>query len=368
MKAIALQPGTTNIRLADWIEPQIQKETEIKAKVLLVGICGTDKEEAAGGRADAPQGEKELVIGHEMLGEVVAIGTKVTKVKLGDRVVFTVRRGCNACDACLAFRSDYCETGRYQERGIKGLHGFQAAFVVDEEMYAVKVPSSLGAEAVLAEPMAVVQKAIEEALLVQAAKFSWLKTPQTWLQGKTVCVAGLGPIGMLASVALRLKGANVIGLDRAPADGLRARLLQAMGGVYVNDKTWDLKAFKNRYPHIQLILDAAGMAKLDFDLLQVLGINGVLVLTGVPGNQSSFPIDEPQLMRQLVLGNQTIIGSVNESINHFAHGLKDLEAAKQKWPGIIEQFLTHRFAYTDFEQGFAKHGSDAIKAAIDWER
>ena len=333
----------------------------------MVGICGTDREEAAGGRADAPAGEKELVIGHEMLAEVVEVGKKVTRVQVGDRVVITVRRGCNACPACLAFRSDYCMTGKYTERGIKGAHGFQSTFIVDDEIYAVKVPQSLRDTAVLAEPMSVVQKAIEETLLIQSRRRSWLKDPLDWLRNQTACVAGLGPIGMLASLVLLLKGAHVVGLDRSPADGKRARLLEAMGGTYVNDKTFESAAFKKQYPDIQLIVDAAGVAKFDFDLISLLGINGILVLTGVPGEQPLLSIDGSQLFRQLVLGNQVVVGSVNESIEHFAKGLKDLETASQKWPGVVEQFLTDRFPYTNFEQGFVKHGSDEIKAVIDWQ-
>lgn len=368
MEAIALQPGTKNVHLTQKAEPQIQKATEIKAKVLLVGICGTDREEALGGRADAPKGEKELIIGHEMLSEVVEVGKKVTKVKVGDRVVITVRRGCNLCEACKAFRSDYCLTGKYTERGIKGAHGFQSTFVVDDEMYAVKVPTTLKDAAVLAEPMSVVQKAIEETIFIQSKRQPWLKSPTDWLKGKTACVAGLGPIGMLASLTLLLKGAKVVGLDRAPETGLRAKLLSAMGGVYFNDKTFDPPSFKAKYPDVQLVVDAAGIAKFDFDLISVLGINGILVLTGVPGEQPILPVDGPKLMRQLVLCNQVIVGSVNESIDHFVQGLKDLESASQKWPGVVEQFLTHKFPHADFMKAFEKHGSDEIKAVIDWRK
>jgi threonine dehydrogenase-like Zn-dependent dehydrogenase len=367
MKAIALQPGTKNISFTDWPEPQIQKDTEIKAKVLCVGICGTDREEAMGGRAGAPSGENKLVIGHEMLSVVVEAGKKVSKVKVGDRVVFTVRRGCNTCSACKAFRSDYCLTGNYTERGIKGAHGFQSTFVVDDEIYAVKVPETLGDIAVLAEPMSVVQKAIEEAVLIQSRRMPWMTNSLECLKNQTVCIAGLGPIGLLAAVALRLKGARVIGLDRAPPDGKRARLLNAIGGTYVNDQTFDTNTFKTEHPDIRLIVDAAGVAKFDFDLISLLGINGILVLTGVPGEQPLLPINGAQLMRQLVLCNQVVVGSVNESIDHFKQGLKDLELASKQWPGVVEQFITHRFPAPDFAKAFEKHGSDEIKAVIEWK-
>lgn len=124
MKAIALIPGTTQVSLVDVAEPVINAADEVKIKIWQVGICGTDREEVEGGRADAPAGKKELIIGHEMFGQVVETGNAVTKVKPGDFAMFTVRRGCNECAACLNNRSDMCYTGKYTERGIKGADGF----------------------------------------------------------------------------------------------------------------------------------------------------------------------------------------------------------------------------------------------------
>jgi threonine dehydrogenase-like Zn-dependent dehydrogenase len=54
MKAVALIPGTTQLSLVDLPEPSITASDEIKLQVLQVGICGTDCEEASGGRAEAP--------------------------------------------------------------------------------------------------------------------------------------------------------------------------------------------------------------------------------------------------------------------------------------------------------------------------
>ena len=77
MKAVALTPGTTTMRLIELPEPRITSPDEIKVRMLRVGICGTDREEASGGRALAPQGRTELVIGHEMFGRVVETGRSV---------------------------------------------------------------------------------------------------------------------------------------------------------------------------------------------------------------------------------------------------------------------------------------------------
>ncbi|HEU5407544.1 MAG TPA: alcohol dehydrogenase catalytic domain-containing protein, partial [Nitrospira sp.] len=201
MKAISIVPGTKNVRLVDRPEPSISAADEIKVRVLRVGICGTDREEAAGGRAQAPPSHKDLVLGHEMFGQVVEIGRDVKQVKSGDYAVFTVRRGCGKCRPCAMNRSDMCETGLYSERGIAGMDGYQTEYVVDHEQYVVRVPPELEAVGVLAEPFSVAEKAIAEAVQLQTIRLPH-SSPQDWLPGKRCLIAGLGPIGLLAALAL----------------------------------------------------------------------------------------------------------------------------------------------------------------------
>ena len=74
MRAIAVVPGTKTIRMVERPRPSIGAPDEIELRVLRVGICGTDREEAAGGRAKAPPGHDDLVLGHEMIGQVTAVG------------------------------------------------------------------------------------------------------------------------------------------------------------------------------------------------------------------------------------------------------------------------------------------------------
>jgi threonine dehydrogenase-like Zn-dependent dehydrogenase len=126
-------------------EPSITTQDEVKVRIIRVGICGTDREEVSGGRAQAPDGQKELVIGHEMFGQVMSVGSSVTRVKPGDYAVFTVRRGCGECPSCLMNRADMCQTGKYRERGIRGLDGYQTEYVVDKEQYVVRCTSRTGA-------------------------------------------------------------------------------------------------------------------------------------------------------------------------------------------------------------------------------
>ena len=366
MKAISIVPGTKSIHLADLPEPAINAPDEIKLRVLHVGICGTDREEAQGGRADAPEGESELVIGHEMFGRVVEIGSAVRRVKPGDYAVFTVRRGCGKCMPCLMNRSDMCQTGGYHERGIKGLNGYQTEFAVDKEQYVVRIPDALEKVGVLCEPLSVAEKAIDEAVRLQTARLPDAGATPNWLHDRRCLVAGLGPIGLLGALVLRLRGAIVFGLDVVDASSIRPQWLNHIGGTYLDGRQVQADKVDDQIGAVDLIFESTGVAALEFNLLDALAPNGLYVLTGIPGGDRPLEISGSHLIRQLVLENQLMVGSVNAARDHFQMAVDDLEMASSLWGDHVEKLVTHHFAYTDYEAAFNQPLQDAIKIAIDW--
>jgi glucose 1-dehydrogenase len=368
MKAIAIIPGTKGAEIVERLEPNAPGPDEIKLRVLRVGICGTDREEVAGGRADAPPGQKELVIGHEMFGQVVEVGLAVKRARPGDFGNFTVRRGCGHCASCKAGRSDMCSSGDYTERGIRKRDGYETELVVDQEQYFVPVPKELVPLGVLAEPTSVAEKAIDEALLIQKARLAASAAGGDWVKGKIALVAGLGPIGLLGAMVLSLRGANVLGLDVVDAGTLRPKLLEQFGGTYVDGRETKPAGIAKSYGQIDFIFEATGVAHVEFDLVGALGIDGVYVLTGIPGGDRPLQIDGAQLMRQLVLRNQVMVGSVNASRNHFEMGIQDLGQAQKKWGKAVEQLITHAVPYSSFADVLEKHPDNEIKAVIEWAK
>ena len=121
MKAIAVFPSSKQIMIIDQQEPEIERPNEVKLRMLEAGVCGTDREICAFEYGAPPPGTDHLVIGHESLGEVIAVGSAVTRVQVGDLVVPMVRRPCphSTCMACTHGRQDFCFTGDFTERGIK---------------------------------------------------------------------------------------------------------------------------------------------------------------------------------------------------------------------------------------------------------
>ncbi len=368
MKAITIIPGTANVRLSDRPEPSVAAPDEVKLEVLRVGICGTDREEASGGRAQAPEGRKDLVIGHELLGRVVQTGSSVTRVKTGDYCVFTVRRGCGKCLPCRMSRSDMCTTGEYGERGIRGLDGYETEFVVDREVYAIHVPVELELVGVLTEPLSIAEKAIEEAVKIQQMRLPGAPAQPLWLNGKRCLVAGIGPVGLLAAMALSLRGAEVYGTDIVDHDTARPRWLEGIGGKYVDGRKVPADRVDQELGPMDLIFEATGVASLEFNLLDALAQNGVYVITGIPGGDRPLQIQGAELIRRLVLGNQAMIGSVNASRDHFQMAVDDLLNATLRWGRHIEGLITHRHRYTEFADALGHHGPDEIKSVIEWTR
>jgi threonine dehydrogenase-like Zn-dependent dehydrogenase len=339
---------------------------DVKLKVLRTGICGTDREEAAGGRSLAANGNKELVMGHEMFGQVVETGEAVTRVKPGDFAVFTVRRGCGSCLPCEMNRSDMCSTGHFHERGIWGLDGYDAQYVVDKEQYIVRVPPELLSVGVLTEPTSVVEKAIDEAVRLQSARLPDAPATPDWLFGRRCLVAGLGPVGLLGAMVLQLRGAEVYGLDIVDEGSARPQWLATIGGHYIDGRKIPAGKVDDSIGPMDLILEAAGIAVLDFDLLDALAINGAFVLTGIPGGDRPVQIPGAELMSKLVLKNQLMVGSVNAACDHYRMAVDDLASARLRWGNHLEKLITHQYPYADFSTAFSQHPSDEIKAVIEW--
>jgi len=365
MKALVLTPGTTDLKLIDRDVPQISTPTQIIMKIIEVGICGTDREEAAGGRADAPTGKTELIIGHEMFGQVTQIGANVKSAKVGDYGVFMVRRPCGKCSACAARRSDMCLTGEYTERGIKMADGFQQEFVIDDEAYFVKVPQNIKHLGVLTEPTSVGAKAIDEAVRIQAARVPGSEI-KNYLQNKKALVVGLGPIGLLGVLILRLKGATVYGMDIQDETTIRPTVLKSMGGTYIDGRTVKSTDIDDKFGEFDFIFEATGVAQLEFDLIDALGINGVYVLTGIPAGNRPITMDAGGLMQQIVLKNQVLVGSVNASYQHYEESVTYLVNGFKNYPDVMDKIITDRHDYTAFADALANHTSNEIKSVLTW--
>ncbi len=366
MKALILNKENHQLQIKEIAEPEIQDSNQIKVEIIEVGICGTDIEMIKGGRVDFPKGKNEIIIGHEMFGKIVAVGKNVNETKVGDYGVLTVRRGCGVCKPCLLNRSDMCETGKYTERGIKENDGFQSEFVIDDEKNFVNIPADIKEFAVLTEPLSVIEKSIDEALKIQSTRLPGIKD-SAWLKNKKVLIGGVGAVGLLAAFAFKLRGAEVFGLDIINENSKRPVMLKKIGGKYINGLQKAVLQIDVEIGEMDFVFEAAGVAKLEFQLIDTLGANGIYMVTGIPEVGKTIKIDGGALIKQMVLKNQVIVGSVNASIHHFKKAVDDIILFKEKWGEDIASLITGKVDINNFEDAFKLKGEDDIKTVIQWK-
>ncbi|MGH7526039.1 MAG: glucose 1-dehydrogenase [Gemmatimonadales bacterium] len=336
MKAIAVFPGKPgSMHLAQMAKPSVSDVPEgrgVLVKVLQVGVDGTDKEINAAEYGAAPEGYDFLVTGHESFGRVEAVGPNVTELQPGDYVVATVRRpGSSIYDRIGTY--DMTTDDVYYERGINLRHGFLTEYYVDDPEYIVKIPPGLKDVAVLLEPTTVVEKGIAQAYEIQRRLRVW--------RPRRAAVMGAGTIGLLAALALRLRGLEVTVFGRTARPYLNSDLIEALGAKYESTATLPILEGAMRHGPFDLIFEATGSSAVVFESMQALGKNGVLVLSSVTGGNHKLEVPADRINLEFVLGNKVMVGTVNANREYFEMGVKDMAHGEAQYPGWLSRLLTH---------------------------
>ena len=347
MKAIAVTPAAKQVSVINQAEPSIFSPTDVKLRMIEAGVCGTDREICAFEYGTPPTGMEQLVIGHESLSEVVEVGAKVTRVRVGDLVVPMVRRPCphDHCTACRSSRQDFCFTGDFTERGIKQQHGFMAQFIVDDEKYMNPVPADMRDAAVLVEPLTIAEKGLAQVWNIQQ-RLPWgcpIVPGKAQAHCHKAVVLGAGPVGLLGAMALVNADFDTYVYAREPVPNPKASVLELIGAKYFSAETHSLEALAAEVGNIDLVYEATGASRLAFDMIQHLGINGIFIFTGVPGRKAPVQVDTDLMMRNLVLKNQVVFGTVNAGRETFEASIRDLAMFKNAWPQAVQSLITGRF-------------------------
>ena len=244
----------------------------VAIKIMYSGICHSDIHQA---RNEWFEGIFPMVPGHEILGEVTAVGDAVKKFSVGDRVgVGTFVDSCRECEYCTAGRENYCLKGNvqtYNGRHYDGgeTYGGYAQDIVVDENYVLSVSKDLDPAG--AAPL----------LCAGITLYSPLKHWQAG-PGKRVAILGLGGLGHMGvkfSVAI---GAETYVLGHSPAKAADATEFGAHEYLITSEVSDSHKNF------FDLIINTTS-ADLDVDaLLRMLRVGGSLVNVGLPGNDQSY--------------------------------------------------------------------------------
>lgn len=239
-------------------------------------------------------------------------------------------------------------------------------FVVDDEKYMNPVPKEMRDVAVLVEPLTIAEKGLTQVWQVQQ-RLPWT-CPVT--QGKAAAhchralVLGAGPVGLLGAIALVNYDFDTYVYSRESAPNPKSQLVESIGAHYISSETTAPEMLPQHIGNIDLVYEATGASSLSFEMMKYLGTNGIFVFTGVPGRKGPIEVDTDLMMRNLVLKNQVIFGTVNAGRDSFEHAIRDLETFNKRWPDAVKSLITGRFpmdAYSDLLLGRSKGIKNVIQ-------
>ncbi len=343
MRAVAVYPARHAVEIVDIAEPNIAGPTQVKLRMLEVGVCGTDKDICAFAYGTPPQARIVSCWATNRWPKCWRPGRMSRTWRAGDLVVSTVRLPCTDanCAACRAGHYDFCMTGHYREHGIKGLDGFMTEFVVEDRSNLHPVAGDLRDVAVLVEPLTIAEKALIEVREIQR-RLHWDGAC------RRAVVLGSGPVGLLGAMALVNAGFETYVYSRSPQPNAKADLDEAIGARYVSSAQTSVEEMAGQVGNIDLIYEAAGAPQFAFEVLKHLGSNGIYVFTGVPRDQAPVVFDTERIMYNLVLKNQVVLGVVNAGPLAFDNAVRDLAVFDARWPSALRAIITGRYPLEAF--------------------
>lgn len=221
----------------------------------------------------------------------------------------------------------------YYERGINLRHGYLIELFVDDPEYLVKIPKGLKDVAVLLEPTSIIEKGIIQAYEAQRRFKVW--------RPKKAAVLGVGTVGLLAALSLKMKGFDVTSFGKEGRPSRNLDLLEELGVRYISTNDLSIREAAIRFDPFDLMFEATGYSPVVFEAMECLGKNGVLVLASVTGGDREHSVPAGKINLDFVLGNKLVVGTVNANSEYFEAGVYDFARAELEFPGWLSKLLTH---------------------------
>lgn len=306
MKALVLE-APRRLSVAGMPEP-VCGSRDVVLRTLATGICAGDQYLYAG---RSPYAKYPLVGGHEICGEVVAVGAEVTRVRPGDRAVIEPVVGCGHCHPCRHGKPNCCVNFC-----LIGLHrpGGFAERVIAPETNVHAVPDALDAvTASFAEPLTIGLHACRRGSVTA---------------GEDVLILGAGPIGLAILECARLRGARVLVADLNPerlafARTLGAETLEAGGGLR------DAVLARTNGEGMPVVIEATGAVSAIESTIDLVVPGGRIVIVGLV--KAGVPVHLPGL--DFTRKEVNILGSRN-STNCFPEAIALLASGAIHYPKV----------------------------------
>ncbi|CAG8048068.1 unnamed protein product [Penicillium olsonii] len=272
--------GIQKVKFEDRSIPQLHDPYDVLVRVKFTGICGSDVHYWSCGQIGPFKVEQPMVLGHESSGIVEQIGSKVTTLKVGDRVTMEPGEPCRRCDACKIGTYNLCPAMAFA--ATPPYDGTLAQYYRLPEDLCYQLPDSLSLEqGALVEPLSVAVH------LVRQADVS---------PGSSIVIFGAGPVGLLCCAVAKAFGANKViavdiqqpRLDFAKRFEATATFLPGSGSPL--DNATRLKEENGLGNGADFVIDASGAEASINTGVHVLHPGGTYVQGGMGRDEVNFPI------------------------------------------------------------------------------
>lgn len=293
-------------------------------KIKACGVCATDLHIHLGDMSKEFSATYPLIPGHEAVGVIVAVGKKVSRVRIGQKVACGANSPCNDCHFCLKGELLLCEN--MTVHGVRAPGGF-AEYCAFPSCKAIPFENLTDLEACLCEPASCAVQMLNRLV------------PKP---GDSVLVFGAGPAGLLLTQLLKQNGGydvTVVSLGGAKLDRARAlnvadNYIELSGTKEDATILADLKA--SRQPAgFDIVVDATGVEKVIENALSYVRRGGKLAIFGIASCEARVTWSPTK-----ILGDQiTIVGSVSEVIR-FPTAVNYLDSGRVKVKGIANKIFS----------------------------
>ncbi|MFW9990803.1 MAG: L-threonine 3-dehydrogenase [Candidatus Odinarchaeota archaeon] len=354
MQAIMKTKREVGFEIQEVPEPEIKAPYEVKIKVNAASICGTDVhmyefDQWAQNRLKPP-----FIAGHEVGGTVIEIGSDVRNLEVGDRVSMECHLACGTCYQCRTDRMHIC---RYTKVFGVDMDGIFTNYAVIPELNAWKNDPDLDPRlASLQDPLGnAVQTVLPKDNIEDIA-------------GKTVCVIGCGPIGLMSIAVAKALGAAQVFATAGGSNMLRLNLAKEMGADMVlnarkdGDKIPQIIRDATNGDGVDVALEMSGYPSGMQNAVDMLTMGGRISMLGF----FSRPFEQnPQIMNQLVTKAVNVHGIAGRRM--FQTWVQMRGLLKQKsFQERIAKVITHRITMEDFQKGMDELlAKNAIKVVME---
>jgi len=334
MKA-AVWYGGKEIKIEDVPVPKI-KDDEVLVKVKAVSICGSDLHAYLGvSKRRIPP----LVMGHEFSGEIAELGSSVTNIQVGERVVIEPVLSCGTCQPCRRGRSNICENLQ-----LVGLHinGAFSEYVAVPAKKCHRLPKTVSfEEASLVEPLAVAVHAVNVASVEK---------------NDTISIIGSGAIGLMTLLVAKDRGVRTIFvLDTLDYRLALAQKLGATTTINVKKENPVQKILKSG--GVDTVFEAVGHQETVQQGLAIVKRGGTVVIIGMLEATMQLPMLDVTVKEIKIQGSY---GYTSDDFQHALHLIADRKVS-------VKPLITHMLAFQDIKTGFeilSKGSENVIKVVL----